>query len=461
MNYLYLILSVVALSTLSGCGTSLPACSDSEGCNYYVISKYNESGHLDTDFDSDGFLFPESRTESRGIGVHTFEEIFLDSQSLIWFIESYIIQGPSLTDNNRVGYHLYNPGGSESVDVPPEPQETYETHLPDGNTSYARYSSREIHDGRELKRSSNNRGVLNEMLFCLSVDLPRPRETPLSCSIINPLTGFDTTFAGSGWLEIDLNEDPSAPRIALHWKDDYIYLAADTDDNDLSLMKFSDRGVAISTFGASGKVAVPYDPPTFQYKQAYEIDVDSRDRVLVLYGGRDPNFVKLARFLPSGDLDTSFADSGILDITGIGDTSGMFVTSEMIIQPDNKILVSRRDVIKRFNEDGTPDNSFGFFGSMLMPRQSDGGRSLITSIQLDKLSRIYVLAGEFFRGEGAQQIYRLTTSGGADSTYPLGSHLNYETAIGTERGQIVAFAVDTNSSTRPNVYVLGYERIVP
>ncbi|MGI8892309.1 MAG: T9SS type A sorting domain-containing protein [Bacteroidia bacterium] len=76
----------------------------------------------------------------------------------------------------------------------------------------------------------------------------------------------------------------------------------------------------------------------------------------------------IVRYNPDGTLDQSFGTGGILTPEVIGPTTHEAISS-LLIQPDNKIVVGgsagNQFSLIRFNNDGTPDNSFGTGGFVL------------------------------------------------------------------------------------------------
>ena len=85
-------------------------------------------------------------------------------------------------------------------------------------------------------------------------------------------------------------------------------------------------------------------------------------------GKRD---VLFARFNPDGGIDRSFGTDGYVTYGGAGD--GTDIGFGAAIQGDGKIVVvgetlrqgSQDALLLRFNEDGTPDRSFGTAGALV------------------------------------------------------------------------------------------------
>jgi uncharacterized delta-60 repeat protein len=78
----------------------------------------------------------------------------------------------------------------------------------------------------------------------------------------------------------------------------------------------------------------------------------------------------VARYLPNGDLDTTFGSAGIASLEpGLGQAST--TTRAVAVQPDGRILLTGDDygyiAVGRLEQDGTPDQSFGSDGLVQTP----------------------------------------------------------------------------------------------
>lgn len=121
-------------------------------------------------------------------------------------------------------------------------------------------------------------------------------------------------------------------------------------------------------FGINGKAQSPgLMTASGVIHQAVAVQQDGR----VVTATRDGANILLARLLPDGSLDTSFANGGTF-AASLGTATGTYTSvRQLLIQPDNRILVigqidhplllnfNGNLLLARFNSDGTLDPSFG------------------------------------------------------------------------------------------------------
>jgi uncharacterized delta-60 repeat protein len=168
------------------------------------------------------------------------------------------------------------------------------------------------------------------------------------------------------------------------------------------------------TFGTGGYVETTIPVPGNAYADRTAIDPRNGD-VVVLGHMYDPSGTELimARYLPSGQLDTSFASAGELIVRNVDRTD------DLVVQGDGKIVVSGEitdpaahttaTCVGRFNADGSLDTSFGTNGwtSDLGFFYFDGHGATVLALQGD--GKILVA--------GAYWLDRLTTGGQLDPTF--------------------------------------------
>jgi uncharacterized delta-60 repeat protein len=148
---------------------------------------------------------------------------------------------------------------------------------------------------------------------------------------------------------------------------------------------------------------------------------------ITIFNGPTNADLGVARYLPDGDLDTSFSGDGKAS-ADFGLTEGSW---DVIIQPDGKVVVigerhinfAEQDIaVARFNPDGTLDNTFGTGGQRTIDFTFNN--SLPNSVQLQSDNKILVAgAGEVFNGFGFQfdfALVRLNTDGTLDPTFGSG-----------------------------------------
>jgi len=81
----------------------------------------------------------------------------------------------------------------------------------------------------------------------------------------------------------------------------------------------------------------------------------------------------VVRYLPNGSLDPTFGSGGIVKMTP---KSGRYEAAAVVVQPDNKLVVGgwgyysgKQDlpIVARYNENGSPDSTFGSGGKVFVP----------------------------------------------------------------------------------------------
>jgi TonB family protein len=146
------------------------------------------------------------------------------------------------------------------------------------------------------------------------------------------------------------------------------------DHPNLALARYTPRGILDATFGKGGKVATPSDK--FAFVSSISLRPDGGITVVgssstCFADERNPNavsivtFFALARYRTDGRLDTALANRGTA-VTFLRDDAAM--PTAIAIQPDGKFIMAGDTniegrpgyyVLHRFNEDGSPDDSFG------------------------------------------------------------------------------------------------------
>ena len=202
----------------------------------------------------------------------------------------------------------------------------------------------------------------------------------------------------------------------------------------LESRQFLSAGQLDPTFGNGGIVVTDHG-----LSNASGITVQSDGKILLTATGDDPAGTHLARYNADGSLDSSFGDGGVsswaIGTSGvISDSSSFDLAGSPFVAPDGKILVLNpvvitqtggRQVISRFNADGTPDTTFGDNGKTVMtwtpttPPPS-GAWAMMTGVRsvhvLDNGD--ILIARSSGLGIGADlQVVRLTPEGQVDQTF--------------------------------------------
>ena len=137
----------------------------------------------------------------------------------------------------------------------------------------------------------------------------------------------------------------------------------------------------------------------------------------------------VARFTPTGDLDTGFAGTGVLTIAPSGVLSGI-VPYGIALTPDGKIVIGSEGfttssggayVITRISAAGVVDSGFGFEGSYLQSR-SGGVPNGVRALAVQSDGQI-IVAGFVTKSDGkwAMDMFRIKANGSeSDATFSTG-----------------------------------------
>jgi uncharacterized delta-60 repeat protein len=179
---------------------------------------------------------------------------------------------------------------------------------------------------------------------------------------------------------------------------------------------------------------------------------------IIAYGGADTvnhgtayAGFGLARYTPSGSLDTTFGSGGVVTTFNVGSTNirGYADTrsgvSQAALQADGEIVaVGNYSYLVRYNGNGSLDTTFGSRGLVTVPSGFFGHSLLIQPGNGD-----IVVCGDFYYGGNnyAFALLRYTANGALDSTFGSGGEVVTPATAGTfvyfnylalENGDIVA-----------------------
>jgi uncharacterized delta-60 repeat protein len=169
----------------------------------------------------------------------------------------------------------------------------------------------------------------------------------------------DPSFSGDGAVTTDLTGYSDWPMGMAIQPDGKIVVAGSAGD-DYGLVRYRKDGTLDPSFGDGGIVATnAYDVDTLE---AVAVQPDGRIVVTGSFSssagcdyGCDPTYATLARYLEDGTLDSSFSDDGLL-VTELG---WNWSWSDMVLQPDGRIVIATECGLARYDADGTLDGSFG------------------------------------------------------------------------------------------------------
>jgi uncharacterized delta-60 repeat protein len=215
----------------------------------------------------------------------------------------------------------------------------------------------------------------------------------------------------------------------------------------LVLLRYTPSGALDSTFGNGGEVVttVPGEAAT----RANSLALENGDIVaggVVTNGGSAPGSFSwfLARYTPSGNLDTTFGSGGIVNTqvgTGVNGFSGV---SRLLVQPDGKIVAvgggststGSEWALARYNSDGSLDTSFGTAGISTSSITGSDGES---DSALQSNGQIVVTGGSRpARGSGLLEVGVYNPDGSPDTSFGSGGFVTQAVGSGAKgRGVVV------------------------
>ena len=199
---------------------------------------------------------------------------------------------------------------------------------------------------------------------------------------INPDGTLDTTFSGDGKVVSALNGARNDWATALALQADGRILVAglmlNSNSKDIALQRLDSTGALDTSFTPYGKLVLEIPNSN---EIVTDVMQQADGKVLVVgrteYGSGTVSNVLLARFLSNGTIDTAFGSNGLVNKVIGTRNSG---ASSVIQQADGKLLVSgfyhddnniARPVLMRFLLDGNLDTSFANGGMLATPFVAD------------------------------------------------------------------------------------------
>jgi uncharacterized delta-60 repeat protein len=186
---------------------------------------------------------------------------------------------------------------------------------------------------------------------------------------------LDNTFGIGGMIKTYMEGSQSYIWAIAQQPDGKILAAGTTGDVSnykFALARFNTDGTIDTNFGILGKVTTDFNP--FFYDVATSISLISGGQILL--AGYSESNIAMAKYNNDGTPDVSFGNGGKI-------TSGNYPPvphQSLGIQSDGKIIVSGNTIITptnsygysltRFNTDGTPDSSFGVSGNIIVDIRS-------------------------------------------------------------------------------------------
>ena len=183
---------------------------------------------------------------------------------------------------------------------------------------------------------------------------------------------LDTTFGANGYVSLAVGGQDTFPYgIAVDADNNIVVAASNEDTGEMALVRFTANGGLDGTFGSGGVVTGSFA------SSANAVAIDGDGNIVIAGVAANYENLVVARFLPTGALDTTFGSSGgVFNGQGYADdfAYGYAVPAHSVqLQPSSsdpmgyKILAvggndvngaKHANVVVRYNSNGTPDTTF-------------------------------------------------------------------------------------------------------
>lgn len=232
---------------------------------------------------------------------------------------------------------------------------------------------------------------------------------------------LDTSFGTGGKVVIDFAGDRETARaVAVQPEDGKIVVAGGStvpgDGERFALLRLNADGSVDTSFGSGGKLTTAFPGSDGDRANALVIQKDGK----IVVGGQASFSTStsgvdfaLARYLPSGALDTGFGTGGRVT-TPVSSNAGSDKIFGLALQGD-RIVAAGGDVFQltRYTAAGELDSSFGSGGKVEKVFPSSSGA---TSVVVDAQNRLVVGGQEMMN----TAVVRLNENGALDSSFGTG-----------------------------------------
>ena len=243
----------------------------------------------------------------------------------------------------------------------------------------------------------------------------------------------DTTLGGQGFVITNLSAGNDLSRDITVQPDGKILVCGSVNDmgltgSDIGLVRFLPNGNLDSTFNGNGIVITSITVA----EQGYALKLQPDGKIVVLANSDNGNtstyFLALVRYLPNGTLDSSFGTNGI----ALNNLNGLnFTFGDLAIQPDGKIITATS-----IGSNGTFTYSFTVarYQSSGVPDVNFGtnGKTVIISdtsnsaqaLEIQPNGKIIVVGHTEVQGNGLDiLVARLNANGLLDATFGIGGRV--------------------------------------
>lgn len=235
---------------------------------------------------------------------------------------------------------------------------------------------------------------------------------------------LDTSFGGGDGIVVTSIPSDGFSRSMAVQPDGKILLGGYTGAENFLLVRYNGDGTLDTSFGDTGMVDMTI---SYNFDYGFSIAIQADGKILIAgssYTNSLTSFdMSLIRFNTNGTLDTTFSSDGKLltDISGHDDAA-----YALAIQSDGKLLLggsssngSNDDfALVRYNNDGSLDSGFGNNGKVTTP--IDSGNDFASSIALQPDGQILLAGTSYVSGDRDFAIVRYNNDGSLDTSFGNG-----------------------------------------
>jgi uncharacterized delta-60 repeat protein len=222
---------------------------------------------------------------------------------------------------------------------------------------------------------------------------------------------LDTSFGSTGKVLTAIGSDCHATAVAI-LPDHKILVAGTTNLGGIALVRYNLDGSLDQSFGSGGEVVTPL------VSGGSILSITSQQGGKIILVGSfsfESGTAVMLRYGPSGGLDESFGVDG--KAIPLADTISS--VSSMMVQSDGSIMLagasgSSSFVVTRFQENGSPDTSFGINGSV---RGTVTGTDGIRTIALESDGHIVAAGSVSIRNDSDFILTEFNADGSLDTRF--------------------------------------------
>jgi uncharacterized delta-60 repeat protein len=256
---------------------------------------------------------------------------------------------------------------------------------------------------------------------------------------------LDRSFGDDGWVRTRIVAHDQAYAVAVDSHKRIVAAGPAADYGLFGVARYRRSGRLDHSFSGDGKVTTRFSGPGIVRNWARSVAIDSRGRIVAAgakctyddYPQEGGTIIgceaSIARYKPSGTLDTSFSGDGKV-ATDFGDSNR---AGSVAIDSVDRIVIAGGDIVARYRENGTLDPSFGTGGVAALPTPAN-----LTSVAIDSQGRI-VAAGYRGASYGSRFVYRFVVMRFLPDGNPDASFGNGGKVVRKEEGLALAVAINS------------------